>query len=329
MMRERQHLESQIGAVEHMERELADQSELIELGEAEDDKAVSPTPKPRCARSAPRPQHRQVESMLSGEADHLDAFVEVHAGAGGTESQDWAQMLMRMYTRWAEAERLQGRASGNPRRRRGRHQVGDAAGHRPQRLWLAEDRIRRPPAGAHLALRQPGAPAHLVRQRLGLSGGRRHDRDRHQREGRAHRHLPRLRRGRPAHQHHRLGGAPDPHPDRHRRRLPERALAAQEPRHRVEDAARPALRGGAGEARGRRPRRRPRPRPTSAGATRSAPTSCSPTSWSRTCGPASRAPARRTCSTARCCPSWKPRSPTGSAPTTRRRSSSEPHVRIY
>ena len=101
-MRERQHLETQIGAVEHMERELADQSELIELGEAEDDKAVVADAEAALRALGAEAEHRQVESMLSGEADHLDAFLEVHAGAGGTESQDWAQMLMRMYTRWAE-----------------------------------------------------------------------------------------------------------------------------------------------------------------------------------------------------------------------------------
>jgi peptide chain release factor 2 len=103
MMRERQYLESQIGAVEHMERELADQTELIELGEAEGDAAVVAEAEAALRALTAEAQHRQVESMLSGEADHLDAFLEVHAGAGGTESQDWAQMLMRMYTRWAES----------------------------------------------------------------------------------------------------------------------------------------------------------------------------------------------------------------------------------
>jgi peptide chain release factor 2 len=102
MMRERQHLEGQIGAVEHMERELSDQSELIELGEAEGDKAVIADAEAALRALHGEAEHRQVESMLSGEADHLDAFLEVHAGAGGTESQDWAEMLLRMYTRWAE-----------------------------------------------------------------------------------------------------------------------------------------------------------------------------------------------------------------------------------
>ncbi len=102
MMRERQHLENQIGAVEHMERELADQTGLIELGEADGDKAIVAEAEDALRGLKAEAERRQVETMLSGEADHLDAFVEVHAGAGGTESQDWALMLMRMYTRWAE-----------------------------------------------------------------------------------------------------------------------------------------------------------------------------------------------------------------------------------
>ncbi len=103
MMRERQHLESQIGAVEHMERELADQTGLIELGEAEGDTAIVGEAEAALRGLTAEAERRQVETMLSGEADHLDAFLEIHAGAGGTESQDWAQMLMRMYTRWAES----------------------------------------------------------------------------------------------------------------------------------------------------------------------------------------------------------------------------------
>ncbi len=102
MMRERQHLENQIGAVERVERELADQTGLIELGEAEGDKTIVAEAEQALRGLKAEAERRQVETMLSGEADHLDAFVEVHAGAGGTESQDWALMLMRMYTRWAE-----------------------------------------------------------------------------------------------------------------------------------------------------------------------------------------------------------------------------------
>ena len=94
---------------------------------------------------------RQVETLLSGEADANDTYVEVHSGAGGTESQDWAQMLMRMYIALGRAPEIQGRGARDDRRRRGRHQGRDAADQGPQRLWLAQDRVGRAPAGAHLA----------------------------------------------------------------------------------------------------------------------------------------------------------------------------------
>jgi peptide chain release factor 2 len=101
-MRERQQLETQIAAVERIEREVADQTGLIELGEAEGDKDVVAEAEAALKTLAADAERRQTESMLSGEADANDAYVEIHAGAGGTESQDWAEMLMRMYTRWAE-----------------------------------------------------------------------------------------------------------------------------------------------------------------------------------------------------------------------------------
>ncbi|MCB1455450.1 MAG: peptide chain release factor 2, partial [Nitratireductor sp.] len=102
LMRERQMLEKSITTIQSIENELADHVGLIEMGEEEDDAAIVAE-----AESALKLLHseigrRQVEALLSGEADGNDAFLEVHAGAGGTESQDWASMLLRMYVRWAE-----------------------------------------------------------------------------------------------------------------------------------------------------------------------------------------------------------------------------------
>jgi peptide chain release factor 2 len=102
MMRERQQLEDSIGAVRKIEKDLSDNIELIELGEAEGDKAVVDDAEKALAALSTDAERRQIESMLSGEADANDAFLEIHAGAGGTESQDWAEMLARMYLRWAE-----------------------------------------------------------------------------------------------------------------------------------------------------------------------------------------------------------------------------------
>ncbi len=102
MMRERQYLADQIEAVERLERDVADNVELIELGEMEDDDSIIGDAEAALKALRTEAEKRQIQTMLSGEADGNDAYVEVHAGAGGTESQDWAQMLMRMYTRWAE-----------------------------------------------------------------------------------------------------------------------------------------------------------------------------------------------------------------------------------
>ena len=101
-MRERQELEARINRIRDFEQKLADNIELIEMGEAEgDDEIVAE------AESAIEDMHKEMaklelESLLSGEADANNAYLEIHAGAGGTESQDWASMLLRMYVRWAE-----------------------------------------------------------------------------------------------------------------------------------------------------------------------------------------------------------------------------------
>ena len=104
-MRERQQLSDQIDTVERVERELSDNVEMIELAEAEDDLGVVEEAEAALRALEQEVARRQVETMLSGEADGNDTYLEVHAGAGGTESQDWAEMLLRMYTRWAERRR--------------------------------------------------------------------------------------------------------------------------------------------------------------------------------------------------------------------------------
>jgi peptide chain release factor 2 len=102
-MRERDALDDQLAAIGRMEQDLDDQLTLIELGEDEgDDKTVAEA-EAALKRLRSEAGRRELEALLSGEADSNDSYLEVHAGAGGTESQDWAGMLMRMYVRWAEA----------------------------------------------------------------------------------------------------------------------------------------------------------------------------------------------------------------------------------
>ena len=101
-MRERQGLEDGIKAVTELTRALDDNIELIAMGEEEGDQSVVSDAEAAIRALRAEVQARQIETLLSGEADANDTYLEVHAGAGGTESQDWASMLLRMYTRWAE-----------------------------------------------------------------------------------------------------------------------------------------------------------------------------------------------------------------------------------
>ncbi len=102
MMRERQKLDASIGAVRALDNELADALGLMEMAEGENDAAMVADAEKTIQVLAARAEQQRLQSMLSGEADGNDTYLEIHAGAGGTESQDWASMLERMYTRWAE-----------------------------------------------------------------------------------------------------------------------------------------------------------------------------------------------------------------------------------
>jgi peptide chain release factor 2 len=101
-MRERNRLASAIEGVQAIERETDDTLELIAMAEAEGDAAMVADALATLKPLAEDAKRREIESLLSGEADGNDTYMEINAGAGGTEAQDWAEMLMRMYTRWAE-----------------------------------------------------------------------------------------------------------------------------------------------------------------------------------------------------------------------------------
>lgn len=101
-MRERNQLAGRIEGVQALEREVADTLELIELAEADSDAGMVADGIATLRVLADEAKRREIESLLSGEADANDCYLEINAGAGGTEAQDWAEMLMRMYLRWAE-----------------------------------------------------------------------------------------------------------------------------------------------------------------------------------------------------------------------------------
>ncbi len=106
LMRERTELEDSLNALARLEQDLTDALDLIEMGEAEGDATIVTEAEEGVRAVQIEAARRQIETLLSGEADQNDTYLEVHSGAGGTESQDWTRMLMRMYTRWAERRKF-------------------------------------------------------------------------------------------------------------------------------------------------------------------------------------------------------------------------------
>lgn len=105
-MQKRDELDVQVKAVKALEAAVRDNSELIEMGDAEGDPDVVKEAEQALHEALKEARSAQVETLLSGEADANDAYLEIHSGAGGTESQDWANILLRMYTRWAERRKF-------------------------------------------------------------------------------------------------------------------------------------------------------------------------------------------------------------------------------
>ena len=182
-MRERNQLASRLDGVRKLEVEVADTLELIALAEADGDGAMVVDGIAALRAVAQEAKRREIESLLSGEADSNDCYIEINAGAGGTEAQDWAEMLMRMYTRWAEQRGYKVQLLDEGEGEQAGIKSGDASSQRPKCVWLAEDRGRGASAGTHQPVRCGGAAADQLRQRLGLSGGGREHRYRDQGRG--------------------------------------------------------------------------------------------------------------------------------------------------
>lgn len=106
MMRERQYLEDSINSIQSLTGTLEESVELIAMGEEEGDVDIVVDAENTIRKLKHEIDKRQIDTLLSGEADSNDTYLEIHAGAGGTESQDWASMLLRMYTRWAEKHKM-------------------------------------------------------------------------------------------------------------------------------------------------------------------------------------------------------------------------------
>jgi peptide chain release factor 2 len=152
-MRERTQLEDQIGSLTSLERELDDAVTLVELGEAEDDAATEQEGVASLKALLKEAQRRQTEALFSGEADANDTYIEVHSGAGGTESCDWARMLFRMYARWGERHKFKVEVIEET--------AGDEAGIKSGTVLIK----------GHNALRLECATPYQLRVGLGISSG--------------------------------------------------------------------------------------------------------------------------------------------------------------
>lgn len=129
--REQKQLESAINTVREIAAEMADAVEFIEMGEAEGEDSIVQDGLNTLAQLAARADADKVQALLSGEADGNDTYLEIHAGAGGTESQDWAEMLLRMYARWAERKGFKVETV--------EYQAGETAGIKSATLLLKGD----------------------------------------------------------------------------------------------------------------------------------------------------------------------------------------------
>ena len=211
-----------LGVFRALESDVADLEPLAEL--AEEDPEIAAEFEDQVRSVQERLDALEEERLFSGRYDAGDALVTVNAGAGGTDAQDWAEMVLRMEMRWARSGALEW-SCWRYHRRGGGDQVGHVPGQGRERVRPVRQREGCAPAGAAVPVRLGQSPPDQLRGRRGLTGGRggRGGRDRRRRP--ADRHLPRQRRRRPARQQDRLGDPHHPQADRHRRPVPERALA--------------------------------------------------------------------------------------------------------
>ena len=159
-MKELKSMKDDVATYASLTTQFEDIETLIEMGYEENDATLIPEIEEMLTEFTTTYDAIRAKTLLSGEYDGDNAIVSLHAGAGGTESCDWAAMLYRMYTRWAD-DKIQRGSAGLPGRRGSRHQVRDISGKWRKCLRLSEIRKRCAPSGAYLAVQCGGKETDL------------------------------------------------------------------------------------------------------------------------------------------------------------------------
>ena len=185
------YVQAEINKVERLRGRLDDAGVLLELAQAEDDPDSLAEVGTEIIALRKAIDELEIRTLLSGEYDSREALVTIRSGAGGVDAADFAEMLLRMYLRWAERHGYADRGLRHVLRGGGRHQVGHLRGQGAVRVRDALRRAGHAPAGADQPVRQPGSPADQLRRGRGGAGGRADRRDRHSGRRDPGRRLPR------------------------------------------------------------------------------------------------------------------------------------------
>lgn len=151
LLKKKKSLETKVEKYEKLESGFEDIEELIELAEEMEDEEEANAIVTSFAQLTKELEELKLDTLLDEKYDHNNAIISIHAGTGGVDAMDWAEMLLRMYTRWAEKTRLQGDHGRPAGRYGGRHQERHFDYRRRKRLWISEKRKGGPPPGKDLA----------------------------------------------------------------------------------------------------------------------------------------------------------------------------------
>ena len=146
------HIESKLDHVKRLETRADDVEAMLELLSEDEDEGIAAECEQELESLSKDADALELETLMRGDYDSCNAVLSLHAGAGGTEAQDWTQMLYRMYTRYCERHGFKVTRQRPAGRRRGRHQERDLSGGRRKRLRFSQKRKGRAPAGAHFPL---------------------------------------------------------------------------------------------------------------------------------------------------------------------------------